>query len=252
MLTTRTPSFSPTAPWSAPARSILPLLLLLFLRLATPDGLQAQHPHADARQVEIGVGIGAPFLQGGTELLRARAIRDEGRSYFAAPDGSRRAVGGYSALLGFSLHLSYQDPVSWRPGLLVGAAARFTLSGSQPSEGGYDEGYFFNSVTLGLNAKGYPWPGRGAFVRGEAGLGATFTKDRFRDEERRQGYHHQFGIGPAGALGAGYTFGPLRGGHRSLDVQALYQQLRSRVEVNGLGDDPWTTGALHLMVTLNF
>jgi hypothetical protein len=35
-------------------------------------------------------------------------------------------------------------------------------------------------------------------------------------------------------------------------VQLTYQQLSTRVEVNGIGDDQWKFGALNFTVAMNF
>lgn len=78
------------------------------------------------------------------------------------------------------------------------------------------------------------------------------TKNRFRDEAGEQSYFHQFGIGPGGALGIGYALARLGNRAAVLEVQLHYQQLRTRVEVDGIGDDPWNTGALHLVVGTTF
>ncbi len=115
--------------------------LLLALGVLLPGPVAAQDAPSERRQVELGLGLVAPLLHGGTELLRARELREQERSYFEGADGSRRAVGSYPRLFGFSVHLGFHHPVERVEGLTLGAAARTALTGSQPSGGGYSEGY---------------------------------------------------------------------------------------------------------------
>ncbi len=192
------------------------LFLVLGLLLAGP--VTAQDAPSERRQVELGLGLVAPQLHGGTELLRARELREQERSYFEGADGSRRSVGSYPRLFGFSVHLGFQHPVERVEGLTLGAAARTALTGSQPSGGGYSEGYFFNSVTLALAARHYPFRTPRLFLAAELGLGSVLTKNRYQDEAGVQGYFHQFGIGPSGSAGIGYSLRPRRDGAISLDI----------------------------------
>lgn len=222
---------------------------IILLAGLVPQTLLAQNPHAEEGRLELGLGLAAPFLQGGSELLRSRELRSDGSSYYEGTDGTRRNVGSYGSLVGFSLNVGYRRPVERIGGMMLGAMTRATLTGSQPSGDGYDEGYFFNSVTLALSGRYYPSERRNLFVRAEAGVGSVLTKNRFRGEDGNQRFFHQFGIGPAGAVAVGYSLTPFSSGI-TLDLQAVYQQLRTRVEVDGVGDDPWTTGALQFVVSL--
>jgi hypothetical protein len=77
--------------------------IVLVLALI-PQQAVSQHPHSEPRQVEVGIGLATPFLQSGSELDRAREIRASGHSYFRRADGSRRDVGSYPRLVGFSAH----------------------------------------------------------------------------------------------------------------------------------------------------
>lgn len=225
--------------------------VLLALMLA-PQLLLAQEPISGRTQVEVGIGLASPYLQRGTELMRSRELREEQQSYFERSDGTRRHVGNYSPLVGFSVHIGFHRSLGSVDGLMLGAVARTTLTGSQPSSGGYAEGYFFNTVTMGASTRYYPLEGRNLFLRGEAGVGAVLTKDRFINDSGTQSYFHQFGIGPSATAGIGYSLTPFRDRTRVLDLQALYQQMATRVEVDGIGDDLWSSGTLQVVVGVSF
>ncbi len=83
-------------------------------------------------------------------------------------------------------------------------------------------------------------------------MGSVLTKNRYQDEAGFQGYFHQFGIGPSGSAGIGYSLRPLRDGAASLDIQLLYHHLHTRVEVQGVGDDRWRSGLLQLVLSTGF
>lgn len=55
-----------------------------------------------------------------------------------------------------------------------------------------------------------------------------------------------------GSLGLGYGFALFGNKQKTLEIQATYQQLSTRVEVNGIGDDQWRFGALSLSGAINF
>jgi hypothetical protein len=67
-------------------------------------------------------------------------------------------------------------------------------------------------------------------------------------------YHVRFRerLGVQLPLATRHSFLPFKDKSKSLDVQALYQQLSTRVEVNGIGDDQWKFGALNLTVAMSF
>ncbi|MEM6842506.1 MAG: hypothetical protein AAF632_09800 [Bacteroidota bacterium] len=212
----------------------------------------AQNLLSQSTQVEISVGWVTPFLQSGSELTRAENLRGNEQSYFTNPEGSRRQVGEYPALSGISFGIGFYKPVRWTKGLMLGAVVRNSQTGSQPEEGGYEEGYFFNFLTAGGSAKYYPFEENNLFVVADLGLGAVFTKNRFLDESNDQEFFHQFGIGSGGSIGVGYAFTPLNNKENALELKVLYQQLSTRVEVNGVGDDQWQFGALHIGISYNF
>ncbi|MGD1893000.1 MAG: hypothetical protein ACFB15_20740, partial [Cyclobacteriaceae bacterium] len=197
----------------------------------------AQNPLSQSTQVEINMGWVTPFLQSGSELTRAENIRSSGQSYFAGSEGNRRDVGSYPALSGISFGIGFYKPVRWAKGLMLGAVVRNSQTGSQPEEGGYVEGYFFNFLTAGAAAKYYPFESNNLFLLADLGLGAVFTKNRFENESNEQEFFHQFGIGSGSSIGMGYAFTPFNKKEKSLELKVLYQQLSTRVEVNGIGDD---------------
>ncbi|MGD1890495.1 MAG: hypothetical protein ACFB15_07850 [Cyclobacteriaceae bacterium] len=50
----------------------------------------------------------------------------------------------------------------------------------------------------------------------------------------------------------GQAFTPFNNKEKSLELKVIYQQLSTRVEVNGIGDDQWQFGALHIGTSYNF
>jgi hypothetical protein len=213
--------------------------------------LRAQNPLSQTTQVEVGIGFTSPFLQSGTELLRAQNLRDNQQSYFQDSQGNRKNVGSYSSLRGFSLNIGFYKPVKKIKGLMLGAMVRNAQTGSEPGDG-YAEGYFFNFITAGLALKYYPFEKTNLFTKADFGLASVLTKNRFINEAGDQNFFHQFGIGSGGSIGVGYSFLPFKNKTRSIDLTALYQQLSTRVEVNGIGDDQWKFGALNFTVTMSF
>jgi hypothetical protein len=226
-------------------------LMIAVLGLLAAQEAAAQNPFAESTRIEVGLGVTTPLLQGGTELMRARDLRADGFGYAPAGATEARSVGSYPMLFGASVNLEVYKPFRRIEGMMLGGAVRTSLTGSQPSTGGYDEGYFFNSISATAAAKYYPSSARPFFVKAELGAGSVLTKNRFRDEAGEQAFHHQFGIGVAGGIAAGYSVVTFGSG-RTLDVQAVYQQLATRVEVDRIGNDRWTFGALHLVVSTGF
>lgn len=212
----------------------------------------AQNPLAQQTQVEVATGLVLPRFGRGTELLRARDLRTNGRSYFQNASGGRANVGNYGNQQGFNVSLGFYKPVRAVKGLMLGGMIRSAQTGSQPDNGGYEEGYYFNFLSAGLAAKYYPFTSNNLYVKGEAGMGAVFTKNRYINEADQQNFFHQFGIGTSGSLGAGYSLTPFANRHKAIDVSVLYQAYGTRVEVNGIGDDQWRFGALNVLIGLTF
>lgn len=212
----------------------------------------AQNPLSQQTQVEVATGLVLPSLGRGNELLRARDLRTNGQSYFQNPAGSRANVGQYSTQQGFNISLGFYKPVRTVKGLMLGGMIRSAQTGSEPDNGGYEEGYFFNFLSAGLAAKYYPFTSNNLYVKGEAGMGAVFTKNRFVNEAGQQNFFHQFGIGTSGSIGAGYSLTPFKNKGKAVDLSVLYQGYSTRVEVNGIGDDQWRFGALNFLVGLTF
>jgi len=213
--------------------------------------VHGQNPLSQNTQVEVGIGYATPILQSGEELSRAEDIRNQELSYFQDSQGNRKNVGGYSSLKGYSFNIGFYKPLRKTKGLMLGAMVRNTQTGSTPDEG-YSEAYFFNFITAGIALKYYPFEITNLFVKADYGLAAVLTKNRFINEEGAQNFFHQFGIGTGGSIGVGYSFLPFKDKTKSLDVQVLYQQLSTRVEVNGIGDDQWKFGALNFTLALDF
>jgi hypothetical protein len=229
--------------------------IIFFLAIISVVGWHdsiAQNPLSQNTQVEINFGWVTPFLQSGSELIRAESIRNNGLSYFASSEVDRRQVGEYPTLSGISFGIGFYKPVRWAKGLMLGAVVRNSQTGSLPEEGGYEEGYFFNFLTAGAAAKYYPFEKNNLFLLADLGLGAVFTKNRFENERNEQEFFHQFGIGSGGSIGVGYAFTPFHNKENIWELKVLYQQLSTRVEVNGIGDDQWQFGALHLGTSYNF
>ena len=213
--------------------------------------VNGQNPLSQKTQVEVGIGYATPFLQSGQELTRAEDLRDQSLSYYQDAQGTRKNVGSYSSLKGYSFNIGFYKPLRKTNGLMLGAMVRNTQTGSTPDDG-YSEAYFFNFITAGVALKYYPFENVNFFAKADYGLAAVLTKNRFINEEGDQNFFHQFGIGSGGSVGVGYSFVPFKDKSKSLDVQALYQQLSTRVEVNGIGDDQWKFGALNLTVAMSF
>ena len=213
--------------------------------------VNGQNPLSQTTQVEVGIGYATPFLQSGQELTRAEDLRDQGLSYYEDSQGNRKNVGVYSGLKGYSFNIGFFKPFRKTKGLMVGAMVRNTQTGSTPGDG-YQEAYFFNFITAGVAVKYYPFENANLFAKADFGLAAVLTKNRFINEESDQNFFHQFGIGSGGSLGVGYSFLPFKDKTKSIDAQILYQQLSTRVEVNGIGDDQWKFGALNFTVAFSF
>ncbi|MBC8154794.1 MAG: hypothetical protein H7Z72_18005 [Bacteroidetes bacterium] len=223
----------------------------LYAQDTTALPRSARNPLSAQTRVEVGLGVASPFLNGGSELERARSLRQNGRSYYQGSDGTRRPTGRYPNPIGWWLTTAFYKPLPIR-GLMLGAAVRLSLTGSEPADGGYEESYFFNYVSIGPALKYYPSATGKLFLKGEFGLGSVFTKNRYLDSAGQQNFFHHFGIGYAVSIGAGYSITPFANKRKSIDLQAVYQQFGTRVEVNGVGNDPWQFGSLNAGVALSF
>jgi hypothetical protein len=228
------------------------LILIVFGLTFFLFKLQAQNPLSQKVQTEFGLGISLPFLNGGKELLQSKSIRDNNLSYFQNAQGNRKNVGNYGNLIGWSVATAYYLPIKKIKGLMLGSAFRASLTGTQPSVGGYEEGYFFNFISVGFGAKYYPFTKNNLFVKGDFGLASVFTKNRFLNEQNQQTFFHQFGIGTNVSASLGYSWNPFKNKQKSLDIQAIFQQNSVRVEVNGIGNDQWSYTALNFMLAMNF
>lgn len=215
--------------------------------------IQAQNPLSQTVQTEFGFGISIPSLNSGSELLRTKALRDNNLSYYQNPiTGERKNIGSSGTLIGWSLTLAYYRPVKKVKGLMLGSVVRSSLAGSNPSSGGYDEGYFFNFLSFGFGTKYYPFTKNNIFLKGDFGMASVFTKNRFLNELNEQRFFHQFGIGFNASTAIGYSFTPFKNKEKSLDLQVIYQNNNTRVEVDKIGNDQWKYSALNVMLSMNF
>lgn len=213
---------------------------------------QAQNPLSENVQTEFGLGLSLPFLHSGSELSRSADLRNNGLSYFANQQGNRANVGAYGNLIGWSVAIAYYRPVKKGNGLMLGSAFRTSLTGAQPQNGGYEEGYFFNFLSLGFAAKYYPFTQNNLFFKADAGLASVFTKNRFLNPQGEQEFFHQFGIGTNVSGAVGYSLQPFANKAKTIDLQLIYQFNSTRVEVNGIGNDQWGFSALSLLAAINF
>ena len=227
-------------------------IITLILGILLASFAKAQNPLCQTVQTEFGLGISTPFLHSGSELIRSADLRSGGISYFTDGQGNRQNVGNYGNLIGWSVAVAYYRPVKKLNGLMLGTAVRTSLTGSQPRDGGYEEGYFFNFLSLGLAAKYYPFTENNLFFKADAGLASVFTKNRFLKEENQQNFFHQFGIGSNVSTGVGYSLLPFKNKSKTIDLNLLYQFNSVRVEVNDIGNDQWNYSALTLMAAINF
>jgi hypothetical protein len=226
-------------------------VIVAMAGLLSPQLLCAQNVLSQSTHVEVGIGYASPFLQSGKELLRAQDFREKEQSYYQDSEGNRKNVGKYSTLNGYSLSIGFYKPLKKTNGLMLGAMVRNTQTGSTPADG-YSEAFFFNFITAGIALKFYPLSRTNLFTKIDFGLASVLTKNRFINEANEQNFFHQFGIGSGGSLAVGYSIQAFRNKSEAIDVQLTYQQLSTRVEVNGIGDDQWKFGALNFTVAMNF
>jgi len=138
------------------------------------------------------------------------------------------------------------------PGLSVGLLVNSGQTGSTPSEGGYEEGYFFNYLNFGTGLQYYPVETNNLYFKGEVGMGSVFTKNRFINANNEQDFLHHFGIGIEGGGAIGYTLTPFQNKMMGINLEIQYQLYSTRVEVSGIGDDQWRFGSLNLSAAVQF
>jgi hypothetical protein len=226
-------------------------LSLFILFVSSAHGQTSSAPIGQRLQAQVSLGWSYSLLGSGGELSRSQNLRDQGLSYYANPTtGVRANVGSYGTPAGQTIGLSFHIPVRGVRGLLLGGSVHTAMTGTQPSTGGYEEGYFFNYLLAGLSAKYYPWTNDGWFMQLDGGLGSVFTKNRFKNDAGQQRFFHQFGIGFGGGLSVGYTLLPFKNKNLGLEFRGGYQLYSTRVEVDGLGDDAWSFGSAGVQVGL--
>jgi hypothetical protein len=229
-----------------------PIFSFGILFFAAMGLAQAQQEVPRQTQLEIGFGVILPQLNAGIELMRSAELRDKGLSYFQSSDGNRRQVGDYNNLIGQTIHLGYYKPVGFAKGLMLGALARYALTGTRPAQGGEPEAYYLNFITTGFAAKHYIMDADNFFIKTDVGVASVFTKNRFLNELNEQNFFHQFGIGGALNLETGFTFPISKSKPTFVEVKTGYQFMNTRVEVDGIGDDMWRFGAILFAASLIF
>ncbi len=230
-------------------KTIITTVLLLFCILGIA---QENEPTQYSPKVFFSIGFVTPQFYNGTELMRAKGLRDQGLSYYEDSNGDRAQVGSYGSNTGLALSLGYYFPIKSVRGLMIGLLVNSGQTGSQPSEGGYAEGYYFNFVNFGLGIQYYPFSRFPLYVKGDIGSGSVFTKNRFLDENGNQDFYHHFGIGWEAGAGLGYTLHPFSNKRLGINIETSYQYYNPRVEVSGLGDDIWNFGAFNILLGVEF
>ncbi|WP_373523433.1 hypothetical protein [Aquiflexum sp.] len=226
------------------------ILLLLVLTALTLIDVLAQNKISTKPRMFFSAGFVTPQFYSGSELIRAYEIRQNGQSYFQ--NGESKQVGSYGSNTGFSLGIGYYIPLKSVPGLSVGLLVNSGQTGSTPSKGGYEEGYFFNYLNFGTGLQYYPFESNNLYFKGEVGMGSVFTKNRFINANNEQDFLHHFGIGIEGGGGLGYTLTPFKNKKLGLNFEMQYQLFATRVEVSGIGDDQWRFGSLNLSTGIQF
>lgn len=232
-------------------KNLLTTLITSFLCFIVQFA-NAQNPLSQKVQTEFGIGIATSILHSGTELIRSKEIRNQELSYFQNSQGERENVGTYGNPIGWVLTTAYYRPMKKLKGLMLGTALRASLTGAEPSAGGYEEGYFFNFITITGGAKYYPFTKNNLFFIGEFGMASVLTKNRFINEVREQNYFHQFGVGTNFSAAVGYTLKPFQSSEKTFDIKAVYQLNNTRVEVDDVGNDLWQFSGLNFIASINF
>ena len=230
---------------------LMPWVMLLFS--AGTITAQTDSPKIwQATQVNVHIGFALPQLYDGVELLRARDIREGQQSYFQNDAGQTKSVGEYSSLAGITFGIAFYKPIKRIERLMAGARLLNTQTGSEPAEGGYPEGYYFNFLLGGVALKYYPLPNRNFFFNGDVGIASVFTKNRFVNSAGEQNFLHQFGIGVGFNAGVGYDFALFKNKQKAITLNMSYQYMSTRVEVDGVGDDQWRFGSFNLIAAYTF
>lgn len=223
-----------------------------FVSLLISFAANAQNPISQKIQTEFGIGFATSIFHSGKELMQSQELREKGLSYFQNSQGYRKNVGSYGTPVGWVLTTAYYRPIKKVKGLMLGTALRASLTGCEPSTEGYEEGYFFNYITITGGAKYYPFTKNNLFVLGEFGMASVLTKNRFINGEGKQNYFHQFGIGTNLTAAIGYSFKPFKNSEKTFDMKAVYQLNNTRVEVDNIGNDLWQFSGLNLIASINF
>jgi hypothetical protein len=222
------------------------LILLIAGSAAMAQSHSQDSKPWERTQTYASFGLSLPVLHGGTELIQSKSLREKSTSYYEDGNDNRRSVGNYPALIGWVAHIGFYRPVSFANRLMLGASFTSSLTGSSPSSGGYEEGYFFNSILFGGSWKYYLTDSGRIALKGDAGIASVFTKNRFKNESGQQEFFHQFGIGAGASLGLSWEF------NQRWSFELTHSFSIARVEVNGIGDDNWTYGTTNGVVQVRF
>ncbi len=229
-------------------KSILGLIACLSMSSVVA---QNQAKIWQSKQNFISIGMAKPFLVSGQELMEAQQIRQAGLSYFEGSEGHRKAVGNYSAPIGWGIGLGFYNPVKKVDQLMWGSELHLSLTGSEP-EAGYGEAYYFNYMVFNFGVKYHPLQHQNIYLKVNGGFAGVMTKNRFVDVQQSQAFLHQFGLGINGQLGLGYAFKIESPFISLLGIAVDYKLSNVRVEVNGIGNDKWTYGALDFKLAVGF
>lgn len=229
-------------------RSVSTAVAALALLMLTSVSVAQDQPQKPWKETQLftSFGLSLPTLHSGNELMRSKSLRNNSLSYYEDEAGNRASVGSYPPPIGWAAQIGFYKPVSFANRLLAGASVTASLTGSSPSSGGYEEGYFFNSILIGAAWKYYPLQTGNVSIKGDFGLASVFTKNRFRNSSGQQEFFHQFGIGSGGSAGLSWEFAQ----NWSIDLTQSF--MVTRVEVNGIGDDTWTFGTTNMMIQYRF
>jgi hypothetical protein len=227
-------------------------VILTFIITISSICVFAQNQIAMQPRMFFSSGFVTPQFFNGVELLRAYDLRKNGLSYFENESGNRKKVGNYTTNTGFSLSIGYYRPIKKVKGLCVGLLVSSGQTGSNPSEDGYNEAFFFNFINIGMGIQYYPFTNNNLYLKSEIAMGSVLTKNRFINQDGNQDFLHYFGIGIEGGGSIGYTISPFKNKVIGINLEGKYQLYSTRVEVSGIGDDQWRFGALHFSVGLQF
>ncbi len=226
------------------------LLIVSMAICLSINNLKAQDLRPfDKTQNFISLGLTLPSLNAGKELKRALSLRNEELSYFENSLGERQNVGAYSSQIGWNMGLGFYHPLKKVNRLMIGSEFNMSLTGSESNNEGFSEAFYFNYMSFNFGVKYYPIVNQNLFLKLNGGFSGVMTKNRFKNEHNEQAFFHQFGIGTNGSASLGYTL-PVK--NMAFDFEMSYKLMRTRVEVNAIGNDIWQFNALDFKIGFVF